>query len=78
MKSISRSVMRGKSLDDDCLTARISKHEYGPNDNRCFCYGLYVPCNDWEILEKCLNCKAYVYNAEPLKGGNTNEQDLTK
>lgn len=36
MKTISRAVMRGKPLDKDCKRAYISKHEYGPNDNRCF------------------------------------------
>lgn len=61
--------MRGKPLDEDCKTANVSKHEYGLNDNRRFCYGLYVPCNDWEIQHKCLECKAYVENAEPLKEG---------
>ena len=65
MKTISRDVIRGKPLDYDCLSANISKHEYGPNDNRCFCYGLYVPFNDWEIQQKCLECKAYVFNAKP-------------
>lgn len=69
MNTISRAVMRGKPLDEDCKTANVSKHEYGLNDNRCFCYGLYVPFNDWEIQEKCLECKAYVENAEPLKEG---------
>lgn len=63
---INRSVIRGKPLDADCKKAHISKHEYGPKDNRCFCYGLY---NEWgdEIAEKCRECKAYVYNAKPLK-----------
>lgn len=72
MKTISRAVLRGRSLDEDCKTANVSKQEYGPNDNRCFCYGLYAPCNDWEIQQKCLECKAYVDNAEPIR---RNEND---
>ena len=67
MKTISRAVMRGKPLDKDCKRAYISKHEYGPNDNRCFCNGLYAEWSDWEINEKCIDCKAYVGNAEPPK-----------
>lgn len=65
MKRKSRAQMRGKPLDADCKRATISNHEYGPNDNRCFCYGLYIPDSYWEIQHKCLECKAYVYNAEP-------------
>jgi hypothetical protein len=57
MKTISRAVVRGKSLDEDCKTTNVSKHEYGPNDNRCFCYGLYVPCNDWEYSINALNVR---------------------
>ena len=30
----SRAQLRGKPLDKDCYKARISTHEYGPNDNR--------------------------------------------
>ena len=70
MKTISRAVVRGKPLDEDCKTANVSKHEFGSNDNRCFCYGLYVPCNDWEIQQKCRECKAYVDNAELPKDGD--------
>ena len=72
MKTISRAVVRGKPLDEDCKTANVSKHEYGPNDNRCFCSGLYVPCNDWEIQQKCREFKAYVDNAKPPKDGESN------
>ena len=50
MKTISRAVMRGKPLDKDCKRAYISKHEYGPNDNRCFCNGLYAEWSDCEII----------------------------
>ena len=39
-KVISRAEMRGRQLDDDCKNAKISKNEYGIDDNRCFCYGL--------------------------------------
>ena len=67
MKTISRAEMRGKPLDKDCKRAYIAKHEYGPNDNRCFCNGLYAEWSDCEINEKCIDCKAFVENAEPLK-----------
>ena len=71
MKTIGRAVVRGKPLDKDCKRAHISKHEYGPNDNRCFCYGLYAEWSDYEINEKCIDCKAFVQNAEPPKDGDT-------
>ena len=34
-----RAKLRGIPLDDDCKKAKISLHEYGPDDNRKFCYG---------------------------------------
>ena len=37
MAKSDRSVQRGKPLDKDCYKAHISKHEYGKDDNRCFC-----------------------------------------
>lgn len=59
-----RAALRGFPLDDDCKKARISTHEYGPEDDRKFCYGLY-DCSTVEVLEKCRNCGAYAYNAIP-------------
>jgi len=63
-----REIQRGKPLDADCLKANISKHEYGPNDNRCFCYGLINPMYE-EELPKCRECGAYIYKAKPRKEG---------
>ena len=60
-----RAAQRGKPLDGDCYKARISKHEYGMNDNRCFCYGLCAPHSVYEVHTKCLECGAYVDNAKP-------------
>ncbi len=65
MKKISRAELRGTSLDEDCKKAQISKYEYGPKDNRCFCYGL-INCENDEYLDKCRECKAFVDNAEPF------------
>ena len=62
-----RAAMRGKPLDEDCKKARISTHEYGPNDNRKFCLGLYDMMTD-ETLSKCKECKAFALNAENIKG----------
>lgn len=63
-KIIYRATLRGKPLDEDCKKAEISSYEYGMDDNRKFCYGVFngFPC---EIAEKCRKCKAYAYNAEP-------------
>ncbi|MCI9640443.1 hypothetical protein ACDL92_11900 [Ihubacter sp. mB4P-1] len=64
-KRISRATIRGKRLDDDCKQAHTTSHEYGSDDNRVFCYGIY---GGWDIADKCKECKAYVYNAEPPEG----------
>lgn len=64
--SISRAAIRGCKLDKDCHRAIISKCEYGPEDKRCFCYGL-VELSTECALEKCRECKAYAYNAQPPK-----------
>ena len=62
---ISRAKIRGKKLDEDCKRAHTSPNEYGPDDNRVFCYGLVSYSND-ELIEKCRNCKALAYNATPI------------
>ena len=64
--SFNRSWQRGKQLDEDCKRAKISKNEYGINDNRLFCYGLIDTVTE-EPLNKCLECRAFVHNAKPLK-----------
>ena len=68
MKKITRSDLRGKPLDKDCHSAHRTSGEYGKDDNRIFCFGLADKRND-ELLKKCIECKAHVLNAEPLKGG---------
>ena len=61
-----RAKSRGKPLDANCKKAIISKYEYGSDDTRCFCHGLYAEICDYEIREECLKCGAYVGNAKPL------------
>lgn len=70
MKKVDRATLRGTPLDKECKRANTTTHEYGLEDNRVFCYGLYAPFSDSEIGDidkKCLNCKAYVLNATPLE-----------
>lgn len=62
---ISRAKLRGCNLDEDCKRANTTTNEYGLDDNRVFCHGLYN-CRTDEIIEKCLRCKAFLYNAKPL------------
>lgn len=62
---ISRAKLRGCKLDEACKQANTTTNEYGLDDNRVFCHGLYN-CRTDEIIEKCLHCKAFVYNAKPL------------
>lgn len=64
---VNRAKLRGKPLDEDCKTARTTINEYGPADNRTFCYGIFDRRTDTPI-EKCYGCKAFVENATPLKG----------
>ena len=66
---ISRAKLRGKKLDEDCKSCCTSSNEYGPDDDRVFCYGL-IDCSTDEIIEKCKNCKALVYNAAPPEEKN--------
>ena len=61
MKLVSRAQLRGRPLDKDCEKAEISKHESGPDDNRCFCYGL-IDLSTELLLDKCRNCGACVMN----------------
>lgn len=64
---INRAQLRGEPLNDDCKTARTTTNEFGTKDCRVFCYGLYKNQSETEICDKCLNCGAYVHNAEPPK-----------
>lgn len=65
MRLTGRAILRRKPLDEDCKKAYVSKHEYGLDDNRIFCHGLYVHGGiSAEIEEKCINCGAFVNNAE--------------
>lgn len=53
-----------QELNEDCKRAYTSTNEYGPDDDRVFCYGLVDYSTD-ELIEKCKNCKALVWNATP-------------
>lgn len=70
MKRVSRSKLRGKPLEPYCKKAYTTTHEFGIEDNRVYCYGLYQ-CNiietSYDIAECCKQCKALVDNATPLK-----------
>ena len=65
MKMVGREILRGEKLDDDCRKASVTINEYGPQDNRLFCYGL-IDCSTDDYLKKCIECGAFVDNAKPL------------
>jgi hypothetical protein len=70
-----RAQLRGKPLGPDCHRARISKHEFGPDDERCYCLGLFS--GDCETIDdECYKCGAFVYNATLPKELETNDADL--
>ena len=66
-KMITRAKLIGHKLDPECHNAKTTSQEYGIHDNRVFCYGLYERQSETDIREKCMKCKAYVFNAEPLR-----------
>lgn len=68
---ISRAKLRGKALDRDCKRANRTSHEFGEKDDRVFCWGLFKSASDFEIQDKCKECKAYVDNATPIETENT-------
>lgn len=57
-----RAKLRGSMLMPDCVRARISKHEFGPDDERCFCLGLF---REGYNIDECYACAAFVNNATP-------------
>ncbi len=68
MKKISRAKLRGKPLEPYCKKARTTTHEYGLEDNRVYCYGLYqnqINGTYDGIAECCRKCKACIDNATP-------------
>lgn len=72
MKTINRAQLRGEPLDPMCKRARTTRHEFGPHDNRVFCYGLYaLGPEDGQLHGSCLDCKALVDNAEPVEVEST-------
>lgn len=66
MKTVDRAKLRGKPLDPMCYKAKTSRHEFGRNDNRVFCYGLVDAMTD-EVLPQCRECKALVDFAKPME-----------
>ncbi len=75
MKRLDRADLRGCPLDKDCYEAYRCSHIYGSEDNRVFCCGRYKD-KHFNIDDKCLSCKAYVYNSEPLDTNITNKEML--
>lgn len=68
MKTVTRAQLRGKPLERICYSAHTTRHEFGPQDNRVFCYGVYVlGPEDGQLHGNCYNCKALVDHAEPVE-----------
>lgn len=73
MKRQTRAQLRGKPLDEDCRKiARSDSGQFGAQDRRCFCTGIWDPMHE-DFLPKCRECKAWSSNAEPP--GKVEEQD---
>lgn len=71
MKRVSRAQLRGQALDPLCKIAHTTTGEYGPEDKRVFCYGVYDAMND-EPEELCVKCGAFVRNETPPEKGQAN------
>lgn len=70
MKRISRAMLRGKALEPYCKKANTTSMEYGSEDKRVYCYGLYqnnISGTSDEIADCCKQCKAYIDNITPLE-----------
>lgn len=72
-----RAELRGKMLLENCQKAKITTNEYGPHDNRKFCYGLASGRTD-EPLEQCIDCGAFVNNAKPISKQITSKEKTIK
>lgn len=66
MKTVDRAKLRGKPLERICYSAKTTRHEFGRNDNRVFCFGIVDTMTD-ELIPQCRACKALVDYAEPMK-----------
>lgn len=64
MKRISRAQLRGQRLDPLCKIARTTTNEYGSDDRRVFCHGVYDAMTE-EPEDLCLSCGAFVRNETP-------------
>ena len=76
MKRINRTQLRGKPLEPYCKKANTTTGEFGFDDKRVYCYGLYQNCisgTSDDIAECCKKCKAFVDNATPLKEWQDND-----
>lgn len=71
MKRINRAQLRGEALEPYCKYANTTTIEYGKEDKRVYCYGLYnnnFPNRlDENICDECKECKAFINNSEVLK-----------
>lgn len=61
MKRVSRAKLRGEPLKPLCRYAHTTTNEYGPDDKRVFCYGLFDVMTE-EPVELCAKCGAFIRN----------------
>lgn len=73
-RPVSRDILRGRPLLDMCKDRPdiLRRNEYGDDDNRIFCGGFVDKSTD-SYLDECVNCGAWVYNAEPPENTEATE-----
>lgn len=70
MNRINRAKLRGIPLEPYCKEANTTTNEFGKEDKRVYCFGLYD--NNFPnrlgdfICDECKNCKAFIDNITPL------------
>ena len=67
MKRVSRARLRGERLEPMCKKAHTTTNEYGLNDKRVFCCGIWEPATGGPT-QTCQMCAAFVWNATPPEG----------
>lgn len=58
-----RAQIRGSRLLPGCVRANTTTHEYGPEDDDVYCYGLEDACPGIRN-DECRMCAALIWNDE--------------
>ena len=74
-KTINRKMLRNAPLLPFCGNAHTTRHEYGPDDNRVYCYGVIDMATD-EYLVACKKMPGFCRQLYTAERGITWENGL--